>query len=80
MPKTISTTTRFKEYHKFLVDTDPLTCKIYIEEICQALGFVERTFYRKLENPLSLSPAEKKAIAAVYRLPIHFIFPEMEAE
>lgn len=50
------------------------------DEICRLCGWSGRTFYRKMDNPLSLSIAEKTTVANVYNMPAHFLFPEMEFE
>lgn len=69
---------RFKEYHEYLMNNDSIEWKSTVENICEQLGISERSYYRKLENPASLSIAEKEAIGRVYQLPVHFIFPELE--
>lgn len=71
---------RFKEYHTYLKDNDAIEWQSTFENICTQLGISESSYYRKLANPSTLSPAEKEAIARVYQLPVHFIFPEMELQ
>ena len=75
-PKT--TANRLKEYHEHLRDTNSLTFNFSVDAICADLNISVTTFYRKIKNPAIFSPAEKTAIARVYQLPVHFIFPEME--
>jgi hypothetical protein len=69
---------RFKQYHNFLKNSDTVEFNNTVKKICDVLGISETSYYRKLSNPAALSIAERQAIAQVYKLPIHFIFPEME--
>jgi hypothetical protein len=69
---------RFKEYHEYLMKNKNEQFKSSIEEICRVLGCNSASYYRKLSYPHLLSISDKKAIAEVYELPTHFIFPELE--
>ena len=69
---------RFKEYHNYLKEKDSKNFNKSIEDICEKLNITTSTYYRIIKTPEKLSPAEKEAIAIVYHLPVHFIFPEME--
>ena len=69
---------RWKEYHEFLKLNDPKKFDESIEGICEELNITSSTFYRYLSNHEKISPASKTAIAKVYQLPKHFIFPEKE--
>lgn len=75
-----STPNRWKEYHEYLMTHKNDEWKDTLKHICERLGISDRTYYRKIEKPESLSPAEKEAVAAVYQMPLHFIFPELEPE
>lgn len=71
-------TNRWQEHHNYLVSLN-LQAKP-MAEIKRLCGWSDRTFYRKLENPGSLSIAEKTTVSNVYTMPAHFLFPEMEYE
>ena len=71
---------RFKEYHEYLKSNDSIAFYTTVKSICGALGIDTTTYYRKLKAPQKLSIAEKEAIAKVYHLPTHFIFPELEKQ
>ena len=67
---------RWKEYHEFLKLNNPKKFDESISGICEELKITSSTFYRHLSNHEKMSPANKTAIAKVYQLPTHFIFPE----
>jgi hypothetical protein len=67
-----------KEYHEYLKENDTIEFVSTVQSICDALGISESTFYRKLNQPQKLSKAEKNAIASIYKMPAHWIFPELE--
>lgn len=73
-----TTANRVKEYHEYLRDSNTLKFNLSVDAICFDLGISATTYYRKLNNPKAFSIAEKAAIAKVYELPVHFIFPEMQ--
>lgn len=75
---TNKTPNRLREYYVFLRDTDSYKHLHCLKAILQDLGITQNSFCRKIANPQSFSPAEKRAIAMVYQQPVHFIFPEME--
>lgn len=71
---------RFKEYHIFLKEADNVKWCRSIDTICEQLNISTSTYYRKLDSPEDLSIADKLAIANIYKLPVHFLFPELENE
>ncbi len=73
-----TTPNRLKEYHEYLRDNNSKAFHDATDIICETLGVHETTWYRKIKTPQKLSIAEKRSIAEVYALPIHFIFPELE--
>lgn len=72
------TPNRLREYYIFLRETDSYSHRMFLDAITEDLGITQNSFCRKVASPQSFSPAEKKAIALVYKMPVHFIFPEME--
>lgn len=69
-----------KEYHNYLKETDSLELHRTMEAICEDLSISSSAYYRKLKNPATaFSKAEKEAIARIYKMPTHFIFPELSA-
>ena len=69
---------RLREYYCFLRDTDTYLHRQALQAITQDLACNEKTFTKKIVAPNSFSNAEKRAIAQVYKQPVHFLFPEME--
>lgn len=69
---------RLKEYHNFLKTNNISRFNKAISRICEYTGISTSSYYRKLDNPALYSIAEKYAIAGIYEMPVHFIFPEME--
>ena len=69
---------RLKEYYCYIRDTDTLQHQQYCLAIVEDLGVSIHRFRRKISAPQSFSPAEKRALALIYKLPVHFIFPELE--
>lgn len=69
---------RLKEYYKFFQQLDKKKHSQANWMICYELGITRNCYCRKVCNPQSFSPAEKTAIAKVYQLPLHFLFPETE--
>jgi len=71
---------RLKEFHDFLKATDTNKFQNAIDTICKELDISLSSYYRKMGKPNeSFSNAEKRAIAHVYGLPVHFIFSELES-
>lgn len=78
MSKTINPdVNKWKEYHEYLVDEDS---KEFQKQIMAVINCSQASFFRYLKMPSLLSIAEKKAIAEVYKLPTHFLFPELTPE
>lgn len=74
----VKTANRWREYHDYLKNTDTIVFAKSIEEICDELGFSVATYYRVLgTGGASCSKADKNAIASIYKMPVHFLFPEM---
>jgi hypothetical protein len=67
-----------QEYHEYLKNHNSIDFANSIKFICEDLGISDTSYYRKIKNPASFSPADKTAIAAVYKMPVHFIFPDMK--
>ena len=69
----ISNINNWETLHQHKSDANKTLLRDSVMEQC---GWSRDTFYRKLKTPEKLSPAEKKAIADVYDLPIDLLFPE----
>lgn len=70
----------FSKFHEYLKQTDQVRFNESIKAICRELSIDRTTFYRRVKNPQSLSPADKRAIAEIYGMPVSFVFPETETE
>jgi hypothetical protein len=70
---------RLKEFHEFLKNTNTKKFQSAVDAVCKELDISLSSYYRKMAKPNeSFSNAEKKAIAQIYGLPVHFIFQELE--
>ena len=70
---------RLKEFHDFLKNSNTDKFQNAVDAICKELDISLSSYYRKMGKPNeSFSNAEKRAIAQIYGLPVHFIFKELE--
>ncbi len=70
---------RLKQFHEFLKNTNTDKFQSTVDAICKELDISLSSYYRKMGKPNeSFSNAEKRAIAHIYGLPVHFIFKELE--
>ena len=70
---------RLKEFHEFLKNSNNDKFQHAVDAICKELDISLSSYYRKMAKPNeSFSNAEKRAIAHIYGLPVHFIFKELE--
>ena len=72
---------RLKELHEFVKATDSQKFQKVVDEICADLDISLSSYYRKMADPeKSFSNAEKRAIAAIFETPVHFIFTEYKSK
>lgn len=67
-------TNKLQLYYLKLQNNTPLIAKKFLEDVCEMCALSVTSFYRKIKQPQSFSPADKNAIATIAKKKLSELF------